>query len=135
VISPEDSIDRFALALDRDDFDSAITMLSADCVYETAAETLSGPEAVIKSFRDATQWAHKNLDTIIYVHSIEPCQDCDGAIRFIDDVTHSGKSMQHQCLMHVSLTELGLISKLRLEDLPGEKQKVSDFLQAVGVKR
>jgi hypothetical protein len=130
-----DLIERFASALDRDDFDLAITMLGSDCIYETASETLQGPEAVIKSFKDATEWAHKNLDSIIYLHTIEECQDCKNAIRFVDDVVHRGKQMRHQCLMHVTTGDKGKITKLRLEDLPGEKQKVADFLQVVGVKR
>jgi hypothetical protein len=133
--SAADLIERFAGALDLDDFDLAITMLDSVCVYATSAEIFTGPEAVIKSFRDASDWARQHLDAIVYIHSIEDCEECSGVIRFVDDVEHAGKQMRHTCLMHVTVSENGKIVKLRLEDLPGEKQKVAHFLQAVGVKR
>jgi hypothetical protein len=128
-------VDQFAFALDRDDFDLAISMLDAGCIYQAATEAHQGAEAVIQSFKDATEWAHKNLDIIVYLHSIEQCQDCTARIRFVDEVSHQGKQMQHTCLMHVTVRDDNKISKLRLEDLDGEKQKVSDFLQAAGIKR
>jgi hypothetical protein len=130
-----DLVDNFATALDNDDFVRAINMLDQACLYETSSKQFEGADAVIASFREATEWAHENLDKIVYLHTVEPCSDCHVVIRFVDNVEHSGKSMQHTFLMHVRVGDNDRVVHLRLEDLPGEKQKVSDFLSAAGINR
>jgi hypothetical protein len=130
-----DIVDGFATALDKDDFELAITMLDQACVYETSEKRFDGPESVIASFRGATEWAHQHLDAISYLHTVDTCSDCHGVIKFVDNVEHGGKQMQQTCFMHVRLGKANKVLHLRLEDVAGEKEKVSDFLRAVGVSR
>lgn len=128
-------VEAFATALDHDDYESAQSYLHADCRYEVGAEKLIGRSAVIDSFRDNSKWAHSHLDKIVFFHTIERCDEHECVIKFIDLLEHAGKQGRHECLMHVAINGDGLIEKLLLEDLPGEKQKVNEFLSSVGISR
>lgn len=128
-------IEAFATALDGDDYVLAASLLSGDCVYELTGKTLEGRDAAIKSFKDNSEWAHANLENIVFIHEIYDCQDYTGTIKFIDFLEHAGLQMRHECLMHATVASNGLITKLQLEDLPGEKEKVSQFLASVGISR
>jgi hypothetical protein len=128
-------IESFAAALDGDDYDTATALLDSDCIYEMDGKKLHGREAIIKSFRDSSEWGHANLEKLVFVHSIERCQNHKGIIRFVDFLEHSGKHLRHECLMHVTGTSDGLVKELRLENLPGEKEKVSKFFESIGISR
>ena len=128
-------IEAFAKALDEDDYALAASLLNIDCSYELTGQTLEGRDAVINSFRSSSEWAHANLDEVVFIHSLEDCNDCTSAIRFVDFIKHKNNQMRHECLMHTVINSDGLIQKLRLEDLPGEKRRVAEFLASVGVSR
>ncbi len=128
-------IDVFATALDRDDYEMATMLLHDQCRYEQTDKTMEGREQAIQSFRDSSDWARANLDKVVFEHELEGCQNSTGTIRFIDLLEHKGQELRHESLMHVTVAGDGSITKLVLEDLPGEKQKVADFLTTVGVSR
>jgi hypothetical protein len=127
--------ERLAIALDRDDYAAATKCLATDCRYETAKQTFCGLNAVLQSFREASEWAHANLEEIVFTHSIEPCPDCTAVIRFVDHIRHGSRQLRHECLMHVTVDTNQSISRLRLEDLPGEPARVAEFMTAIGLSR
>lgn len=127
-------LEAFASALDRDDYARAGILLSSTCTYHTGETILSGKQATLKSFQDSSQWARANLDSVTFEHALENCHADGGTVRFVDLIVHKGETMRHECLMHATIAE-GLITELVLENLPGEKEKVSQFLTAAGITR
>ncbi len=127
--------ERFAHALDVDDFRGAAGLLEEGCLYRLRGEEIRGRERVIWSFTRASEWAHSNLDQVTYEHSVDTHSELNATIRFIDVFEHSGEKIVHECLMHVELGPNGPIRKLTLEELPGERERVDAFLNNVGVQR
>lgn len=128
-------LESFAQALDHDQFEAAKRYLSHDCVYRTPSRTFNGPAEIIESFKESSSWAHSNIERVTFVHIVEDCGDCSRRIRFFDLLEHNGMRFRHVCLMHSRLNDQGLITELKLEDLPGEKEKVNEFFARVGIVR
>jgi len=130
-----DVAEQFASALDTDGFSEAARLLDEDCLYRTRGKEIRGREHVIDSFMEASKWAHSSLDKIVYEHTLDVQSEGAATIRFVDIFEHRGRQIVHACLMHVELGPNALIRRLTLEELPGERERVDAFLQAVGVKR
>jgi len=129
-----DVAERFASALDADDFLEAAHLLEEDCLYSTHGREIRGREHVMASFVEASDWAHAHLDKITYEHTLVHSQAA-ATIRFVDIFEHRGQKVRHECLMHVDTGPNDRIRRLTLEDLPGERERVGAFLEAFGIKR
>jgi hypothetical protein len=127
--------ERFARALDHDDFETARSLLGNDCSYIIRDEQHAGPEAIIASYRAASAWAIANLDRIEYDSSVEALDDRRCAITFVDRITHRGESLEHRCRQVVTIDDDGLIHSIVRIDLPGERDAVEAFFTRVGLER
>jgi hypothetical protein len=127
--------ERFACALDADDFPAASRLLAEDCQYKTGRNDLRGREQVISSFREASTWARARFETVTYEHALEPKSESATVIRFVDIFEHRGRRLVHVCLMHVAFGTDSLIQSLVLEELPGEREQLLAFLETLEIKR
>ena len=130
-----DTVERFAAALDNDDFAAASNFLEEDCHYLVRGTELNGREAIIASFRNSSEWAHATFDQITYRHSLEAHAQSRATIRFTDIFEHSGRAVMHECLMHVTSGNEGRLAVLTLEEDPADQERVEAFLESVGLKR
>jgi len=85
-----DVAERFASALDADDFLEAAHLLEEDCLYSTHGREIRGREHVMASFVEASDWAHANLDKITYEHTLVHSQAA-ATIRFVDIFEHRAR--------------------------------------------
>ena len=129
-----DLAERFADALDRNDFAAAGELVSEDCAYSAASKEYRGRAEVMQSFMDASAWARERIERVTYRHSILLADDRAATIRFIDDLEHGGKRIIHECLMHLTLGGGGTIASLALEEPPGERDRVMALLREAGVE-
>ena len=67
---PEEVVQAFAHALDRDDFEGALVLLSEDCVYEAREACHKGPLSILASYRDASDWAKRELQKVTYESTV-----------------------------------------------------------------
>lgn len=129
-------VERFATALDNEDYEAAHALLSPTCTYEIGEKVLSGPDSIIASYRANGEWVTANIDSIAYRSSIEEDADSDSfLVRFEDQLIHKGKQLTHACQQMMKLDVSGKINRIEHRDLPGEPEALKVFFQEVGINR
>jgi hypothetical protein len=125
---------RFADALDQNDFDTVAALLSPHCVYVTHSEgTFTGPEAIAASYRSHDALARKLFDRVEYSSTIEGVDGSSAAIRFYDVLEKDGARHSYYCRQHVHVSDAGKIDSITHEEVPSEADAFRVFLRRVGV--
>lgn len=126
-------VETFVRALDLEEFARAQACLAADCVYEFRGRRLVSPPAIIASYRRAARWASASFDRIRYESAITVEAPGRYRVRFVDLTDHAGRSHRHECEQVLRTDRDGLIIGIEHIDLPGERERLADFLARVGV--
>ncbi len=126
---------RWAAALDSDDFDALPGFLSPVCVYHSPGGDLVGPEAIVTSYRESSEWAHATFDRIAW--DSEWKAEDDGRVRFtfIDITDHQGQHHVYRCQQLIRLDDDGLIEDIEHVAIEEEERRLAEFLDRVGVRR
>src|SRR5256885_8092831 len=88
----------FAQALDQNDFDAVVGMLTPDCQYDRTTGTLEsegiiiGPAAIAASYKSHDEWARQHLDRVDYSSTVVSVKGRAATIRFEDDIEKAGRS-------------------------------------------
>ncbi len=130
--SEVDVVERFALALDGEDYAMALSLLDPECVYAIRGKTHRGAEAIMASYRgngDAAQ----AFDSIAYGSSVRDGEDGAVVIEFWDEITHRGRVHRHQCEQWVRVVD-GMIVEIEHRDLEGEVEALNAFKAWCGGK-
>lgn len=129
-------VQRFALALDGEEYDSARGVLWDACVYRIRGKTIVGAEAIIASYQGNGE-AAQEFDSIAYGSSVRDAGDESGegwiVIEFWDEITHRGRSHRHQCEQWVRVAD-GAIVEIEHRDLEGELESLNAFKAWCGVE-
>ena len=133
MTSPPEIAELFAKSLDEDDFERARQYLSDEACYDIGDETLRGPDAILASYRESTERAHRLLDGIRYESIVNVDEAGQVSIRYLDHISHAGVSFTHQCCQHLGFDEESRINHIRHEDLPGEPERLKAFFEQVGL--
>lgn len=86
----------FARALDRDDFDEAMSHLALLCVYHSPNGKIVGAVDVIASYRHNAEWARATFDNIEFESEVEQVDAHGYRITYIDRTTHQGQSHEYR---------------------------------------
>jgi hypothetical protein len=119
-------VDRFARALDHEDYGLARSLLSDGCVYLLRGDRIDGADRIIASYRGNGDEASQRFDSIDYGSSVRAGDDCWVVIEFWDEITHRGRSYRHCCEQWVRV-ENGLIVRIEHRDLDGEVESLAAF--------
>jgi len=117
---------RFAAALDADDFTAAGALLSPECCYEVRGDVLTGPDAILASYRAASEGARKEFDRVTYSSRVAEATDTSAIIEFADHIERAGAAHTFRSRQHLEVTD-GRITAIRHEDLHGEREKLAEF--------
>ncbi len=127
--------ERFGQYLDADNFQEAIKLLAENCQYNIGAETLVGPEKIVKSYEDNMIEGRKKLDELIWGKSwVDQISDEEFIINFTDYLKHQGESHIHRCQQKIWIDDdnrIKMIVHLKNEE---EETKLADFYVRVGLK-
>ncbi len=118
-------VERFAKALDGEDYDTALSLLSARCVYRIRGEVIVGGEAVVASYRGNGE-AARSFDSIAYGSGVRRGDEGWIVIDFWDELTHRGRVHRHACEQWVRVTD-GVIVEIEHRDLEGEVESLKVF--------
>ena len=129
--SDADIVERFALALDGEDYAMALSLLDPGCVYRIRGEEVVGGEAIIASYRGNGD-AARAFDSIAYGSSVREGEDGGVVIEFWDEITHRGRVHRHQCEQWVRVVD-GAIVAIEHRDLEGEVEGLRAFKAWCGV--
>lgn len=127
-------VERFATALDNDDYETAARCMEQDAVYDdNGGKTIVGRDAILESFRGASEWGRSNLDRLTFSHEIDDATPLQ--IRLIDVLAYGGEELALEHTMHLLLSDRGLISAVRVAYPPGERDRVAAFFERHGLKK
>ncbi len=126
---------RFARALDRDAFEEARALLDPDCLYRIGGKVLTGPDAILASYREAAEWGHRALDAVEYESVIVESGPGHAVIEFIDHLQAGGERYTHRSEQRVTVNASGRIAHIEHRDLAGERAALDAFFARAGVKR
>jgi hypothetical protein len=127
-------VHELATALDRDDYAGAEQLLKPDAIYDSGDSIIHGAPAIIDSFRKTSEWGRANLDALDFSHEIDDAKS-PLEIVFIDVLRAGGEELTLRHSMRVTLSDRRLVSHLRLERPPGEKEEAHRFLERHGLQR
>ncbi len=134
-LPPEQIVQRFAQALDRNDFPEAERYLSTDCVYLTGSEVLRGPQAILASYAQNAKWAEQALERVVYESRVETMEDGKVKIHFTDRILQGQDLHEYRCDQVISLNAAGQIARIVQEELTGEREKLNEFFSRHGISR
>ena len=129
------TVSAFARALDEDDFAAASRYISPDCVYDSPADRLVGPEAIMAAYAKNAEWARRTFDSLTFKSDVEMLSPSEAVITYTDITRHAGFDHTYRCRQRVSLTANGLICKIRHEEIPGQHEQLEAFFEKVGIVR
>jgi Domain of unknown function (DUF4440) len=126
---------RFATALDEENYAPLAELLAADCEYVTSQTTLVGREAIVLSYKDAGTWAKANIQSVRYQSSVRDGDDNQAVITFIDHFAHKGREHTYRCEQVIQVNAEGSVRRIVHRELPGEREAADAFLRAGEVSR
>ena len=127
-------VKQFAAALDREDWATARAFLAEHCAYQCGTERVHGPEAILASYRESAAWGRQNLESVRYESAVR--EGTRGfVITYTDVIEHRGAGHRYRCEQRVLVGDDGLVAHIEHRELPGEKEALDAYWQAIGVKR
>ena len=122
-------VSRFASALDAEDYSAAHDLLAEGCVYHAPKDTvLTGPDAIIASYRGNGDRARDRFDTIRYSHEVRQDDEETFTIAYRDELTQAGRSHTFTCCQ-VAHCRAGQIDKIIHQELPEQREALDAFLR------
>jgi hypothetical protein len=118
---------RFAEALDTDDYPTAIALLASDCTYSIHDKTILGRDAIIEMYRMNSESARQRFDAVQYSSEVRELSLRDARICFTDHLRVGTHLHNFHCEQSIRLGQDGLISEIKHQELPGERQRLADF--------
>jgi hypothetical protein len=123
---------RFASLLDGDDLARLAPLLAATCTYDTGQELLVGPEAIIASYRGASDRAREQFDDMRFESELIAADDHSAVVLFRDLITLRGRTHVHVCHQRVEFAPDGKVVRIEHRELPGERERLEAFLGGEG---
>lgn len=134
--SPTEVVERLADALDRDDYVTAASLMADRIEYTIGEQEMSGPEAVIASYRDASQMAQRLFDGVEYGHQVMPTDDTNTfRVSYSDTLTVAGETLTHMAEQRVTVAPGEGVVRIVNIEVPGEREKVDAFMERHGLTR
>ena len=134
-MTARDLVEKLAQALDDDDYEAAGAVLAPNVTYDVGGDTIRGREAVLASYRRASEMAHELFDEVGYDHEVKSESSGRFRIHYGDVLTLAGEVMRHRAEQVVTTEpNRGII---HIEDcpVPGERERVDEFLERHGLSR
>ena len=120
--------ERFAKALDGEEYEVARLLLSEDCTYLCRGELYVGPSAIIASYQYNGDVAESKFDSVAYESSVLGMPDGTALVRFTDHLTLKGKSLTFQCEQVLEVSNVPLVTGIEHRDLPGQREALAAFI-------
>jgi hypothetical protein len=134
VTSPIEYVETLARALDADDYVAAASTMSESVEYTIGDQVIRGPEAVVASYRAASEMAHRLFDEVGYDHVVMPTDDPNSfRVSYSDVLTVGGETLTHAAEQRVTVLPAEGVVRIVNIDLPGERESVDQFLERHGI--
>ncbi|HEX6220262.1 MAG TPA: hypothetical protein VF115_04125 [Acidimicrobiia bacterium] len=133
---PIEYVETLARGLDADDYEMVASVLSDQVEYSIGSEVIHGPAAVLTSYREASEMAHGLFDMVVYDHEVKATDNHDiFRVSYSDELTVAGETLKHLAEQHVTVVPGDGVVRIVNVDLPGEREKVNEFMARHGLSR
>jgi SnoaL-like protein len=127
---------RLAKALDADDFHAARRLLDDACAYDGRTGTLTGPDAIIQSYADASAWGRRMFDEIRYESEVGAAAGATVPVTFVDYLLKAGgRWHRYSCRQEFTVGPGGRIVRITHHELPGEREGLEAYFRECGIER
>ena len=123
-----------AAYLYKDQFDLAAELFDSNCTYYSPGGTLVGPQNIISSYKEHSEYAHSTFDTVIYESNVKQLSPSEFEITYKDIISKMTKTYIYQCKQIVLFNSNNLIEKVTHEEIAGELENLLSFYREVGLK-
>jgi hypothetical protein len=130
-LTARDVAQRFASALDAEDYEAVRQLLAPSCVYHARSGVLIGSDALLASYRSAAASA-RLLESVEYASTVLDAGPSGAVVEFSDHLLHLGRSHTYRCRQAIRVNAAGLIETIQHEELAGERERLEAFLTSVG---
>jgi hypothetical protein len=120
-----------ARALDDDDFAGAANVLDPGCSYQSPEGLITGPDAIVASYRAHSERARATFDEVVYESEIGDVSDGEIPIVYIDRIRQGRARHVHRCRQWVHVAASGRIDSIRHEELHGEREALNRFVESL----
>ena len=136
MTAPIEYVETLARALDADDYEMAASVLSDQVEYSIGEDVIHGPAAILASYREASEMAHRLFDSVSYGHVVNATDDpLFFRVSYSDELTVAGETLKHMAEQHVTVAADEGVVEIVNVDLPGEREKVDEFMARHGLSR
>jgi len=125
-----DLISEFASSLDAEDYQRTLSLLAGHCIYDSPTGQLTGPVAIVSSYREPGDLARERFDSIVYRHRVVPLGEGWYQIEFIDELVAGSRSHVFRCNQRVRIDK-GQIVRIIHEEIPGQRDRLNAFMQSL----
>lgn len=122
------AVAQFASSLDDEDYEVASACLADDCVYESPDGEITGPSAIVDSYRTNGESGRKRFDSVVYRHEVMQLGGGWYKIEFVDELLCGQRSHVFRSNQRVRIHN-GKIVHIVHEEIPGERERLDVFLQ------
>ena len=124
--------ERFAKALDAEDYVAAEALLSDDCEYTCRGRVYRGPAETIAAYREAGREAKGAFDGARYESAVEEVAEGVAVIEFSDHLCRGGRWFTFRCRQRIEVDGQGRIGRIEHVDLPGQREALAEFVRVTG---
>lgn len=125
-------IERFARALDENDFSTLSELLAETCVYDIRGKRHEGRRAIVDSYKQGNDLAHRIADSVNYSSEVIRQENDRYVVNFYDHLVIGDETLTHQSRQFLAINSDGLINSIADEEIPGEQDKLEAFLAKNG---
>lgn len=131
----QDTAEKFADALDNNDFVLAKSFLSENCTYKIGDKILRGPDEIMNLYEDNMEKARKKLDSLTWGKGyIESVEGNVVSIIFTDYLTHKNLKHIHKIRQLLTFNSDEYIMHIENIELPGETNKLKEYFKQVEIE-
>lgn len=127
-----ETAERFARALDAENYTAAAALLSPGCEYTCRGTRYHGPAEIIETYRRSGESVQHDFDAATYESRCERLTQREALIHFVDRLTKSGQTFTFACQQLVEVDNSGQIVRIEHQDLPGQREALTEFKRKVG---
>jgi hypothetical protein len=136
VRHPIDIVESLARALDEDDFTTAASTMAERVEYLIGGQTIRGPDAVVASYRAASETARRLFDGVTYGHEVIPTDDPSSfRVSYSDELSAGSETLRHLAEQHVTVAPGEGVVRIVDVDVPGERERLDEFMQRHRISR
>src|SRR5262249_1516401 len=97
--------ERFAKALDHNQFDRAAAFIDVYCRYTFRDKRIEGRESIIDAYRTNAEKAAEALDEIQYFSELEDMDEDQVLIKYLDRIRKGAQWHDYRCAQKLTITD------------------------------